>query len=361
MPPTASPRQRRWAALALAVTCAVALAACGGTTKESSGGGSATTAAAAGQANPNAPIKQGLKIAFLPKQVNNPYFTISDNGGKKAIGEFAGEYKEVGPSEASASSQVSYINTLAQQHQDAIVVSANDANAIAPALKAAMAQGVKVVTYDSDAAPDARTIFVNQATSEDIGRSEVQVLGKQINYTGDIAILSATANATNQNTWIKFMKDELSKPQFKNMKLVKVAYGNDNDTKSAQEAQALLQAYPNLKGIISPTTVGIAASARVLSQAKKCNVVLTGLGLPSQMRQYVKSGCVKKFGLWNVVDLGYVAVYTAHAVADGKVTGKAGQTYAAGKAGRRTVGANGVVIGVPPFAFTKANVDQFKF
>src|SRR6266498_3455660 len=221
------PERPGWVGLlAVAAACAVVLAGCGGTTKESSGGATATTAAA-GQANPNAPIKQGLKIAFLPKQVNNPYFTISDNGGKKAIGEFSGEYKEVGPSEASASSQVSYINTLAQQHQDAIVVSANDANAIAPALKAAMAQGVKVVTYDSDAAPDARTVFVNQATSEDIGRSEVQVLGKQIGYSGDIAILSATANATNQNTWIKFMKDELSKSQYKNMKLVKVAYGND--------------------------------------------------------------------------------------------------------------------------------------
>src|SRR6266508_2390211 len=169
----ASVRRPQWVGLlVLAVASMVFLAACGGTTKNS-GGASATTAAG-GQANPNAPIKQGLKIAFLPKQVNNPYFTTADNGGKQAIGEFSGEYKEVGPSEASASSQVSYINTLAQQHQDAIVVSANDANAIAPALKAAMAQGVKVVTYDSDAAPDARTIFVNQATSEDIGRSEVQ-------------------------------------------------------------------------------------------------------------------------------------------------------------------------------------------
>src|SRR6266511_3329016 len=159
----AQPRRPWWVGrLAVAAACAVILAACGGTTKESSGGASATTAAA-GQANPNAPIKQGLKIAFLPKQVNNPYFTISDNGGKKAIGEFSGEYKEVGPSEASASSQVSYINTLAQQHQDAIVVSAND-----------------------------QTSF--------------------------------------------------------------------------QQAQGLLQAYPKLKGIISPTTVGISAAARYLSK-----------------------------------------------------------------------------------------------
>jgi rhamnose transport system substrate-binding protein len=355
-------RSPRWARLlVLAAACAVALAACGGTTKESSGGGASGTTAA-GQANPNAPLKQGLKIAFLPKQVNNPYFTISDNGGKKAITEFKGEYKEVGPSEASASSQVSYINTLAQQRQDAIVVSANDANAIAPALKAAMAQGVKVVTYDSDAAKDARTLFVNQASPEDIGRSEVQVLGKQINYTGDIAILSATANATNQNTWIRFMKDELTKPQYSKMKLVKIAYGNDDDQTSFQQAQGLLQAYPNLKGIISPTTVGVSAAARYLSGSSfKGKVALTGLGTPNQMRKFIKDGTVQSFELWDPAKLGYLAAYAAAALASSQITGKEGETFKAGELGNKTVGKNGEILLGPPQVFDKSNIDQFNF
>jgi rhamnose transport system substrate-binding protein len=355
-------RSPRWAwLLALAAACAVALAACGGTTKESSGGGASATTAA-GQANPNAPLKQGLKIAFLPKQVNNPYFTISDNGGKKAITEFNGQYKEVGPSEASASSQVSYINTLAQQRQDAIVVSANDANAIAPALKAARAQGVKVVTYDSDAAPDARTLFVNQASPEDIGRSEVQVLGKQINYTGDIAILSATANATNQNTWIRFMKDELTKPQYSKMKLVKIAYGNDDDQTSFQQAQGLLQAYPNLKGIISPTTVGVSAAARYLSGSSfKGKVALTGLGTPNQMRKFIKDGTVESFELWDPAKLGYLAAYAAAALASGQVTGKEGETFKAGELGNKTIGKNGEILLGPPQVFDSSNIDQFNF
>ena len=358
----ARPRSQRWARLlVLAAACAVALAACGGTTKESSGGGASGTTAA-GQANPNAPLKQGLKIAFLPKQVNNPYFTISDNGGKKAITEFKGEYKEVGPSEASASSQVSYINTLAQQRQDAIVVSANDANAIAPALKAAMGQGVKVVTYDSDAAKDARTLFVNQASPEDIGRSEVQVLGKQINYTGDIAILSATANATNQNTWIRFMKDELTKPQFSKMKLVKIAYGNDDDQTSFQQAQGLLQAYPNLKGIISPTTVGVSAAARYLSGSSfKGKVALTGLGTPNQMRKFIKDGTVESFELWDPAKLGYLAAYAAAALASGQISGKEGETFKAGELGNKTIGKNGEILLGPPQVFDSSNIDQFNF
>jgi rhamnose transport system substrate-binding protein len=362
MQPAASVRRPKWTGLlAMAVACMVVLAACGGTTKNSSGGATATTTAS-GQANPNAPIKQGLKIAFLPKQVNNPYFTISDNGGKKAIGEFSGEYKEVGPSDASASSQVSYINTLAQQRQDAIVVSANDPNAIVPALKAAMTQGVKVVTFDSDTAPGGRQLFVNQATAEDIGRSEVQLLGKQLNYTGQIAILSATANATNQNTWIKFMRDELTKDQYKNMKLVKVAYGNDDDQTSFQQAQGLLQAYPKLKGIISPTTVGVSAAARYLSGSSfKGKVALTGLGTPNQMRKFVQNDTVKAFELWDPGKLGYLAAYAAAALASGQITGKQGETFKAGELGTKTIGENGEIQLGPPQVFDKSNIDQFNF
>ena len=160
---------------------------------------------------------------------------------------------------------MSYINTLTTQKQDAIVISANDANAVVPALQKAKAAGIKVVTYDSDTAPEGRDLFINQAAAEDLGRSQVQLLAKQIGPEGgEIAILSATPNATNQNTWIEFMKDELAKPEYSKFKLVKTAYGNDDDQKSFEETQGLLQAYPDLKGIISPTTVGIAAAARYL-------------------------------------------------------------------------------------------------
>ena len=177
---------------------------------------------------------------------------------------------------------MSYINTLTTQKQDAIVISANDANAVVPALQKAKAAGIKVVTYDSDTAPEGRDLFINQAAAEDLGRSQVQLLAKQIGPEGgEIAILSATPNATNQNAWIEFMKDELSKPEYSKFKLVKTAYGNDDDQKSFEETQGLLQAYPDLKGIISPTTVGIAAAARYLQGSDaKGKVKLTGLGTP---------------------------------------------------------------------------------
>src|SRR3954467_11750064 len=201
----------KYALTAVAVTSALGVAACG-STKDSAEKDTSAPAATATAAAGGGSIKEGLKIAFLPKQINNPYFTISDKGGEDAVNAVKGTYKRVGPSDATASSQVSYINTLTTQKENAIVISANDPNAVVPALQKARAAGIKVVTYDSDTAPDGRDLFINQAAAEDLGRSEVQLLAKQMPEGGDIAILSATPNATNQNTWIKFMKDELSKP-----------------------------------------------------------------------------------------------------------------------------------------------------
>ncbi|MFI0357980.1 rhamnose ABC transporter substrate-binding protein [Actinomadura sp. 9N407] len=353
---------RRIAAMASMGALALTLAACGGTTKDSSSGSEGGPAAGNATANPNAPLKKGLKIAFLPKQVNNPYETIVDKAGIEAAKEYGGEAKEVGPSDASASSQVSYINTLVQQGHDAILIAANDENAVCGPLKSAMSKNVKIVAYDSDTAKDCRNLFINQASSEDIGRSQIKLISEQLDGKGEIAILSATANATNQNTWIKFMEDELKKPEYAGLKLVKTVYGDDDDQKSFQQTQGLLQAHPNLKGIISPTTVGIAAAARYISGSQyKGKVALTGLGTPNQMRQFIKDGTVDQFALWNPKDLGYLASYAAASLASGQITGAEGEKFKVGRLGERTIGKDGEVILGPPTVFDDKNIDQFNF
>ncbi len=341
-------------ALGLMVCLLLFLAACG------SGGSSST---GSGSSSSNSGSSSGpLKIAFLPKAINNPYFDTAANGGKQAASELKGSFEQVGPSTASAADQVTYINTLTEQHVSAIVVSANDPNALAPSLKRAMQLGVKVVSYDSDVAPDARQIFVNQANAQDLGDIEVQLLGKEINYSGDIAILSAASTATNQNAWIGYMKQELATPQYKNMHLVKIVYGNDDDQTSFNDTLGLLQAYPDLKGIISPTTVGIAAAARAIESVNKGGkVALTGLGTPNQMRKYVKDGTCPSFALWDPGQLGYLAYYAAAALVQGKITGKVGESFDAGKLGTKTIGANNVVLLGPPTVFTKDNIDQYNF
>jgi len=349
-----TPRVRVAALAALAALTLATTSACADDETPTAGSTSGSPSATA--------IRSGLKIAFLPKQVNNPYFDTSDNkGGKVAVEEFGGSYTQTGPSEASPSAQVSYINTLSQQGTDVIVVSANDKDAICGALNEARTGGAKVVTYDSDTNPTCRDLFINQATAEGIAKSQIKLISDAIGPDGgEIAILSATANATNQNAWIEMMKTELAKPENAKLKLVDTVYGDDDDQKSFAEAQGLLAKHPNL--IISPTTVGVAAAARYLSGSDfKGKVQLTGLGTPNQMRAYIKDGTVKSFALWNPADLGYLAAYAGAALASGVISGNEGDTFTAGKLGQFTVGPDATVLLGDPFTFDETNIDDFDF
>ena len=353
---------------------AVALAGCGRTTKSSSGDNpsgaasaaattpSAATSASTTAANPDAPLAKDLKITFLPQKVNIPYFSVCQTGAEKAATALSEQLKATGPSDASASSQVTYINTAAQQGQNALLLAANDVNAVAPALKAARQRGMKVVTFDSDAAADARDVFINQAATEDIGVGQIKLISDAIHGTGEIAVLSATANATNQNAWIAVMKKELAKPEYAGLKLVDIAYGEDDDQISFQKTQGLMQAHPKLKGIISPTTIGVAAAARYLGSSEyKGKVALTGVGTPNQLRKFIKDGTMTSFSLWDPAHLGYLATYASVALVSGQITGKPGEKFKAGELGEYTIGANSEVVLGPPIVFNKDNIDKYDF
>ena len=347
--PTSGPRWRRLgASAALALSLALVASGCAANSDDSSGGSTE-----GGDAN--------YAITFLPKNLGNAYFDTSDAGGERAIEEFGGTYAEVGPAEASPDAQVSYINTLTQQSAGAIVLSANDPKAICDALDEARDAGTKVVTFDSDTNPECRDLYINQATAEGIAKAQVDLITEQIGDEGEVAILSASANATNQNTWIDLMTEQLASDH-PNVTLVDTVYGDDDDQTSFDKTAALLQTHPDLKGIISPTTVGIAAAARYLSTSEyKGTVALTGLGTPNQMREYVEDGTVTSFALWNPGDLGYLAAYGAKALIDGDITGEEGDTFSAGDLGEFTVGEDATVLLGDPFVFDADNIGDFDF
>ena len=341
-------KRRAGALTALAAAAALVLAGCA----VDSGTGGTEGGGEGGSDN--------LAITFLPKNLGNPYFDTSSAGAEEAIEEFDGTFAEVGPAEATPDSQVSYINTLTQQGVGAIAVSANDPEAICDALNEARDAGVKVVTFDSDTNPECRDLFINQATAEGIAKVQIDLIAEQIGDAGEIAILSASANATNQNAWIELMKEELA--NHPNITLVDTVYGDDDDQTSFDKTAALLQTHPNLKGIISPTTVGIAAAARYLSTSEyKGKVALTGLGTPNQMREYVEDGTVTAFALWNPADLGYLTAYAAKALIEGEITGEEGDSFEAGKLGDYEVGADGTVLLGDPFVFDADNIGDFDF
>jgi len=355
------------ALLAIVATLVLVLlaAGCGETQDDNAPGaasGGASTGEQASAANPDAPIKTGLNIVSMPKQLGNPYEEIEHSGVAEAAKEIDAEHRVVGPTDAGASSQVPLIQSVTQQQPDAFIIAGNDPNAVAPALKQMANRGVAVGSMDSDVAPDARAFFVNQATTQSIGESQIEMAAEQIGGKGQIAILSATANAPNQNAWIEVMEATLKKPEYKDVELVEIAYGDDDDQKSFQETQGLLQAYPNLDAIIAPTTVGIAAAARYICDSRfRDRVKVTGLGTPNQMRKFVDNGCVEEFALWDPKDVGYLAGYAAASLASGIITGAEGQTLKAGRLGERRIGANGEIVLGPPTRFNEQNIDEFDF
>ena len=302
-------------------------------------------------------------MAFLPKQLNNPYTDVVLGGGETGAEEIGYDSQALGPLEASASAQIPFIEQATQEGTNVIVIAANDPDAVGPSLSSAREAGAKIVAFDSDTNPDYRDIFISQVVAKDVALIQLEIISEQIGGAGDIAILSATATATNQNEWIKFMEEELdSNPDYADINLVAKVYGDDDADKSFQETQGLLSSYPDLKGIISPTTVGIAAAAKYLSTSDyKGKVALTGLGLPNEMRSFVKDGTVTEFALWDPAQLGYVAAFAGKALVDGTITGAEGDKFDAGDLGEITVGANGVAIVGPPTRFNAENIDDYDF
>jgi len=336
--------KRATALAALVLSGAMTLTACGSDDGGGGGGGDGKST-----------------VTFLPKNLGNPYFDVTARGGEDAVKDFGGTFDQVGPQEASPDAQVQYINTAAQQGVNALVISANDPTAICDALDQAKEAGTKIVTFDSDTDPECRDVYISQATSEGIAKAQVDLIAEQIGDKGEIAILSATANATNQNAWIKMMEADL-KENHPNIKLVDTVYGDDDDQTSFDKTAALLQSHPNLKGIISPTTVGVAAAARYLSDSKfKGKVKLTGLGFPNDLREYVKDGTIDAFALWDVEALGFLAAYTAKALVDGDIKGEEGDTFKAGKLGDFEVGADSTVLLGEPTVFDAKNIDDYDF
>lgn len=316
---------------------------------------------AGGQQEAKAGQDQPLKLVLLVKSLGNGFFEACADGGKEAAKELGNvESIYMGPSSATAEGQIEIIETLIAQKVDGIAISANDADALIPVCKKAMKAGIKVISFDSGISVGGRIADLVPSKTELIGRQQIKLIAELCNFKGQIGIVSATSQATNQNAWIKWMYEEIKKPEYKDMKIVEVVYGDDAADKSYREAVGLMQKYPDLAGIISPTTVGVLASAKAIEdEGKKGVVQLTGLGLPSEMQHYVENGTCGQMALWNPIDLGYTSTYILEALVTGKIAGNPGDVVKAGRMGDITIGEDGVTVMGEPFVFNKDNIAKF--
>ncbi len=311
-----------------------------------------------------APVTGTVRVCFIPKNTGNPYFDAVNNGFVQASSALHFKYTEQAPAAADATDQIPIIQQQVQDGVNVIAISPNSPDALDPAIRAAEQHGVRVITIDADLTgnENLRSACVLPTDFSKLGASQIELMGSLIGYKGGFAILSATTDAPNQNAWIAGMKEALKLPKYAGMHLLEVAYGNDDPQKSLLEAQSLMTKYPQLKGILSPTTVGIAAAAQAVETAGAAGKVqVTGLGTPNQMRRFVEDGTVQKFALWDPAQMGYTAGYLAEGLAKGTIHPAPGVTFTAGTEGKRVFGANNVISNGPLVVFTKSNIGQYHF
>jgi len=334
----------KFIAVLAAAALAVGVAGCAPT------GGPAATGAS------NAKSLKNCTMTMIPKNTDNPFFAAGAYGANEAAAGMGGKkINYTGTAQPDVPGQIQRIQSASQQGSCGIAISGLDPAALAPALKAA----TPVISFDADVAKDARLLWVAPASDTELGVTQFKLLAEQMKYKGDYAIISAQSTAAGQNAWIGAAAEEAKKPEYAKMKLVKTTYGNDVPQTSYDEAVALFQAYPKLNGIFAPTPVSLEAAVKAKAdQGFNPDLVITGLGWPPADGALLKKGTLVSFVLWSPRDMGYLAYYAMEAVLSGKITGAEGDTFDAGRLGKRTIGPNGQVITGAPVVFTADNVDK---
>ena len=328
---------RRHRILGVLVVLALVGAAC-------TPGASPTPGATATAGETGTPVAgTALKMMLLPKFLGILPFDQANKGAQEAEAELGNTepFSFVGPTaENSVQGQIEFMTNAPTQGFKVVMISNNAGDQIAPAAEAAQAAGTKVVSWDSPIPSAAgESFFIAQVDFDQTGvvmaDMALSIMGAE---GGEFAILSASPDAANQNAWIAALNEALKDPKYANLTLVDTVYGNDQSEESYNQALALVDKYPNLKVIMAPTTVGIAAAAKAMQDENLCDKVkVSGLGLPSEMVSYTLNGCAPEFALWSFVDLGYLTYYASYLLGTGQIQGTEGETFTAGRMGSFTI------------------------
>jgi rhamnose transport system substrate-binding protein len=295
-------------------------------------------------------------IAMMPKSKGDPYFISCRAGAEEAAKELGVDLIWDGPTGLDAAKQNEVVEGWITRGVDAIAVSVENSAGISTVLRKARERGIKVVTWDADAAEDARDYFINQATPEGIGYTLVDEGARLMGGKGEFAIITGPLSAANQNSWMEFMRKRVAE-KYPELKLAAMRPSDDDRDKAFAETQTILKVYPNVKLIIAISAPAVPGSAEAVQQAGRKDVSVIGLSLPNLCKRYVHDGVVQAVVLWNTKNLGYLTVYTAALLVEGR-TGK--DSLQAGRLGTVEVRGTQVILG-KPFIFNKANIDQYDF
>ena len=346
------PARKLSALVALGAAAVLALTGCtqkNQTDTAASGGAGATAAGST------------YKVAFVPKLQGVPYFEAMNAGGQKAAEALGNvEWLYQGPTQADAAAQADIVRSYIQQKVNTLIVAPNDPDSMAPLLQQAKDAGIHVATADTDAPNSVREAFVNQATAEGIGQGLTDSLLTAMGGQGKYAIVSCGQTAENLNSWIEVQKSYTAS-QYPTAQIVDIVYAGEDQAKATQMATDLMNAHPDLTGLVGECTSSAPGVAQAVRDANKVGQVFTvGLGTPQSMKPYLEDGSSTAAILWDVENLGYLTAWTGAQLAEGKQFAATNNVSPDLSAITYDETTKTLLLG-PPLAITKDNVDQFNY
>lgn len=312
------------------------------------------------------PMNRELTFAMVTKEKDNKYMQKMFDGFERGCAELGITAVLKGPESYTANAQIVCIKQAIEEKVDAILIAANHTDDLEEDLKMAMDAGIVVISLDSSVNKDSRMVHIQQADPEKVGRVLIQAAHAMVSGKGKAYIISSTPDATNQKLWVQWMYTELEKnpEKYTDFTVIDIAYCGDDTDITKEKTNELLDTYPDLDIIITPTAVSMKAVGEVIG-VRGSHTLFTGLGLPSEIAQYIDSSCPWMY-LWNPIDLGYLAAYTAKAAVYGDITGAVGESFFAGELGYRSIqlspdddGGTEIVLG-NPLKFDKDNIEMWK-
>ncbi|MBO0801384.1 MAG: substrate-binding domain-containing protein [Blastocatellia bacterium] len=304
------------------------------------------------------PARGKIQVAMMPKAKGDPYFISCRQGAEEAARELGVDLLWDGPTELDPAKQNEVVEAWITRGVDVIAVSVENQAAISTVLRKARQHGIRVITWDADAEKDARDFLINQATPQGIGYTLTDEAARILGGKGEFAIITASLSAANQNEWIKHIKARLAE-KYPGLKLVAIQPSDGERDRAFSETQAVLKVYPNVKLIMAIAAPAVPGAAEAVKQSGRSDVKVTGLSLPNMCKPYVRSGVIESIVLWNTLDLGYLTVYAANALSEGKL--KLGdEKISAGRLGTIEVAGDEVRLG-SPFIFNRSNIEKFNF
>jgi rhamnose transport system permease protein len=298
-----------------------------------------------------------LVIAVMPKAKGDPYFVSARAGAEEAAQTLDVDLIWDGPTSLDAAKQNELVENWITRHVDAIAVAVENKAGISTVLRKARQRGIRVLTWDADAEPDARDYFANQATPEGIANTLTDEAARLLNGKGEFAIITGALTAANQNEWIAFIKQRLSK--YPGLKLATIRPSDDDRDKAFSETQTLLKVYPAVKLVMAISAPAVPGSGEAVRQAGRKDVDVIGLSLPSICKPYVHEGVVQTVVLWSTRDLGYLTVYASTLLAQGKIpTGTT--SVDTGRLGALRVHGSEIILG-DPLIINRNNIDELDF